>query len=81
MGADVETVVGFLTVTEKHMKEFAIIGWKEGADTLRISADLANTDMGKLYRIVARGQGGSTPGVWGGCTGFGPRTAHARLLS
>ena len=52
MGADVETVVGFLTVTEKQMREFAIIGWKEGADTMRISADLANIDMGKLYRIV-----------------------------
>ena len=52
MVADVETVVGFLTVTEKPMKEFAIVGWKEGADTLNISADLANTDMGKLYKIV-----------------------------
>ena len=77
MGADVETVVGFLTVTEKQMREFAIIGWKEGAYTLRISAHLANTDMGKLYR----GQGEGTPGVWGGCTGFGPRTADMDLCA
>ena len=38
MDAGVETVVVFLTVTEKkHMKEFVIIGWKDGADTLRMT--------------------------------------------
>ena len=47
MGSDMEKVVGFLTVTEKQMKGFAIIGLKEDADTLRISANLANTDMEK----------------------------------
>ena len=55
----------FLTVTERKKTDERVCHyWLEGcADTLRIYADLANIDMGKLYRIVIGGQGGSTPGV------------------
>ena len=82
MGADVKTVVFSEWQKEKKTDERVCHYCLEGcADTLRIYADLANTGMGKLYRMVIGGQGGSTPGVWGGYTGFGPLTAHARLLS